>query len=252
MFWAAISQANRTPAETDTASRLNFAGFTGPGGIPALAALVGNPRFNDEALTEYEVGYRTAVLENLSIDVAAYHGHYYNQETTEPAPPFFENTPAPPHLVFPVTHENLMQGEAHGIEMALNWKATDRWTLSPGYGFEQIRMHLDPTSKDTTSVLEAEGSSPVDSAQLRSQLELVHGIAWNASAYFVDRLRSGEVPSYTRLDTGLSWRWTEGLAMSLVGQNLVKDRHLEFIDDTGSVRSTLIKRSAYAKFTWQF
>jgi len=40
--------------------------------------------------------------------------------------------------------------------------------------------------------------------------------------------------------------------MSLVGQNLVKDRHLEFIDDTGSVRSTLIKRSAYAKFTWQF
>jgi hypothetical protein len=32
----------------------------------------------------------------------------------------------------------------------------------------------------------------------------------------------------------------------------VKDRHLEFIDDTGSVRSTLIKRSAYAKFTWQF
>jgi hypothetical protein len=40
--------------------------------------------------------------------------------------------------------------------------------------------------------------------------------------------------------------------MSLVGQNLVKDRHLEFVDDSGSVRSTLIKRSAYVKFTWQF
>jgi hypothetical protein len=40
--------------------------------------------------------------------------------------------------------------------------------------------------------------------------------------------------------------------MSVVGQNLVKDRHLEFVDDVGSVRSTLIKRSVYGKLTWQF
>jgi hypothetical protein len=68
----------------------------------------------------------------------------------------------------------------------------------------------------------------------------------------VDRLKSEEIPSYTRIDTGLTWRWTEGLSMSLVGQNLLKDRHLEFIDGTGSIRSTLIKRSVYAKFTWLF
>jgi iron complex outermembrane recepter protein len=252
MFWAAIAQANRTPAETDTGGRITFAAFPGPGGVLALAGLVGNPHFDDEVLTAYQTGYRTAVLEHLSIDLAAYYGHYYKQETTEPAAPFFETTPAPPHLVLPVTYENLMHGEAHGLEMAVDWKATDRWTLSPGYGFEQIHMHLDPTSRDTDSVLDAEGNSPVNGAQLRSHLDLMHGVAWDASTYFVDRLRSGPIPSYTRLDTGLTWRWTEGLAMSLVGQNLVKDRHLEFLDDSGSVRSTLIKRSAYAKFTWQF
>jgi hypothetical protein len=38
--------------------------------------------------------------------------------------------------------------------------------------------------------------------------------------------------------------------MSVVGQNLVKDRHLEFVDS--SARSTLVKRGVYAKFTWQF
>jgi iron complex outermembrane receptor protein len=113
-------------------------------------------------------------------------------------------------------------------------------------------MHLDPTSQDTTSVLDAEGSTPIQSAQLRSHFRLVHGVEWDTSAYFVDRLRSGQVPSYTRLDTGLTWRWAEGLGMSLVGQNLIKDRHLEFVDNSGSVRSTLIKRSAYAKLTWQF
>jgi hypothetical protein len=40
--------------------------------------------------------------------------------------------------------------------------------------------------------------------------------------------------------------------MTVVGQNLVRDRHLEFVDDTGSVGSSLVKRSAYAKLTWQF
>jgi iron complex outermembrane receptor protein len=151
-----------------------------------------------------------------------------------------------------VTYENLMHGEAHGFEMAANWKATERWTLNPGYAFEQIHMHLDPGSQDTGSVAGAEGSSPVHSAQLRSNLDLRHGVTWDASAYFVDRLKSPAVASYTRLDTGLSWRVTEGLAMSLVGQNLVRDRHLEFVDQTGSVQSSLIKRSAYTKFTWQF
>jgi iron complex outermembrane receptor protein len=252
MFWAAISRADRMPSEIDTSSRINFAGFPGPGGIPTLVALVGNPHFHNEGLTAYEAGYRTTVFEHLSIDLAAYYSNYDHQETTEPAAPFFETTPAPPNLVLPVTYENLMHGEAHGLEVAMNWKTTDRWTLSPGYAFEQIHMHLDPSSLDTGSVAAAEGSSPVHSAQLRSNLDLRHGIAWDASAYFVDRLKMPVVASYTRVDTGLSWRWTEGLAVSLVGQNLARDRHLEFIDETGSVQSTLIKRSAYAKFTWQF
>src|ERR1700685_264799 len=98
MFWAAVSQAHRTPAETDTAIRAAFAGFPGPGGMPALAELVGNPHFDDEALTAYETGYRTALLGHLSLDLAAYYSDYTHQETTEPATPFFEDTPAPPHL----------------------------------------------------------------------------------------------------------------------------------------------------------
>jgi iron complex outermembrane recepter protein len=252
MIWGAISRVDRTPAETDTGSRLNFGGFPGPGGVPALAALVGNPHVQDEELTAYEMGYRTTVVEHLSVDLAAYYDDYDHQETTEPATPFFETSPAPPHLVLPVTYENLMQGEAYGFEIALNWKVDDRWTLSPGYAFEQIHMHFAPTSQDMSSVLNDQGSSPVHSAQLRSHLDVSRGFSWDVSAYFVDRLISGAVPSYTRLDTGFTWRWTERISSSVVGQNLVKDRHLEFVDDTGSVISTQIKRSAYAKVTWQF
>ena len=252
MFWAAVSRAARTPSSVDTAERLNFAGFPGPTGTPVLIGQVGNPHFKNEDLTAYEGGVRTTVLKRLSIDLSAFYGNYTHQATTEPAPPVFETTPSPPHLFIPTTFENLMHGESQGLEIAANWKVTDRWTLSPGYAFEQIHMHLDPSSHDTTSVSPAEGSSPVNSAQLRSHFVFPHNMAWDTSAYFVGRLADPRIPSYTRVDTSLSWHYREGLSISLVGQNLVRDQHLEFIDSANASTSTLIKRSGYAKFTWRF
>jgi outer membrane receptor protein involved in Fe transport len=145
-----------------------------------------------------------------------------------------------------------MHGETHGFEVALNWKSARRWTLSPGYAFEQIHMHLDPLSQDTTAVGEAQGSTPVNSAQLRAHLSLPHGLSWDTSAYFVGRLNDPREPSYTRLDTGLWWPLGEKINFSLVGQNLLRARHEEFEDSTGSTMSTLIKRSAYAKVEWRF
>jgi iron complex outermembrane recepter protein len=250
-LWAAISKTERTPAETDAALRAAVGEFPGPGGIPVLLTLFGNPQVDNEESVDYEMGYRTMVSQELSIDFTAYYNNYSHQETSEPSTPFLVNTPSP-HLVLPLITENLMHGESHGVEIAVNWKATNRWTLSPGYAFEQIHMHLAPTSQDTTSVSGAQGSSPVNAAQLRSHVSLARGLAWDTSGYFVDRLTDPREPSYTRLDTGLSWQLGERLALSLVGRNLLRSRHEEFFDTTGSSESTLIKRSAYAKVEWQF
>jgi iron complex outermembrane recepter protein len=252
MMWAAISQADRVPAATDTDARLNFGGFTGSGGTPTAISLFGNPHFKDEDVIAFEMGYRTTVFKNLSMDFAAYFGDYTNQETIEPATPFFENTPAPPHLVLPLTYENLMHGETHGFEVAANWKAANRWTLSPGFDLGRIHMHSNPNSQDTGSVGDAEGSTPRESAQLRSHVNLSGGIGWDVSAYFVNRIPNLQVASYTRLDTGLSWQWKKSFVVSLAGQNLLKNEHLEYVDSSQSVRSTLIKRSGYVKLTWRY
>jgi iron complex outermembrane receptor protein len=252
MLWAALSRTLRTPSDTDVAIRLNLGGFQAPNGTLVVASLFGNPHFKPEGSIAFEMGYRTTVLRHVSIDLSAYYNSYNNQQTTEPQTPFFETTPAPPHLVLPLTYENLMHGETHGLEIAANWKVTNRWMLSPGYAFEQIHMHLDPRSQDTTVVSETEGSAPDQSAQIRSHVALPHGLSWDASAYFTGRLGGSRVPRYTRLDTLLTWQWREGLSLSLVGQNLLQGGHLEFIDSNGSVQSALIKRSGYAKFTWHF
>jgi iron complex outermembrane recepter protein len=250
-IWAAVSRALRTPAETDAALRIDFAGFTGPGGVPVIVAAVGNPHVKDEGSLSYEAGYRTALLSNLSIDVAAYYNHYDHQNTDEPGSSFFENTPPPAHLVLPFVTQNLSYGETHGMEIATNWKVNERWTLAPGFEFERIHMHASPGSLDTSTAPDTEGSDPHFRAQLRSHVAVTSGLGWDLSAYYVGRLVALSVPSYTRLDTGLTWRWSERLSLSVVGQNLLKDRHLEFVSDFGA-NSTSIKRSGYAKLTWQY
>jgi len=249
--WAAISKAERTPSELDVALRVDAALFAGPGGIPVLLTQFGNPNIKNEGLISYEMGYRTMVSRQLSIDFTAYYNNYSHQETSEPSTPYLVNAPSQ-YLVLPLVFANLMHGETHGTEIAVNWKVTDRWNLSPGYALEQIHMHLAPASQDTISVSGAEESSPVNAAQLRSHLALGRGLTWDTSGYFVDRLTDPREPSYTRLDTGLSWELGERLALSLVGQNLLRGRHEEFFDTTESVDTTLIRRSAYAKVEWRF
>jgi hypothetical protein len=42
------------------------------------------------------------------------------------------------------------------------------------------------------------------------------------------------------------------VTLSAVGQNLLKDHHLEFNDMFQAVNSSQVKRSAYAKLAWRF
>ena len=252
MFWAALSRAERTPAESDTTVRANVSGFPGPGGTPVLVAFVGNSDFGNEGATAYEMGSRSAIGRDLSIDLAVFYTTYDHQQTTEPAAAFFENSPAPAHTVLPFTFQNLMHGEAHGFEIATNWKVTDWWTLSPGYAFEQLHFHLDASSQDTSGVFDDEGTSPVHSARASITRQSPAWRFLGCFHLFCGPPQSGRCAclhpagyrAYLAVDGSLS--------MTVVGQDLWKDRHVEFVDDNTGIRSTLMKRSVYAKFTWQF
>ena len=63
-------------------------------------------------------------------------GRPYPAQDSPIGAPFFESQPAPAHIVLPTIYQNLMHGEAHGIEAFGNWNVLDRWTLSPGYAFQ--------------------------------------------------------------------------------------------------------------------
>jgi iron complex outermembrane receptor protein len=251
-IWGAVSHADRTPARSDTNLRINFEVLPGLGNMPVLVSLFGNPKQRNEQLAAFETGYRTVVTSRFSLDSTIFYNRYRDLVSVEPGAMRIESNPMPAHLLLPSSFGNGLYGEADGIEGFANWKVTRRWTLSPGYSFFSLHLHKFAGSQDAQSVPETEGASPDHQSQLRSSLHLPWELHWDASAYFVDRLLAQSIPSYTRLDTGLSWRVEQRVSLSLVGQNLLKDLHPEFSGPDATVQSGMMRRVAYGRVTWSF
>jgi iron complex outermembrane receptor protein len=251
-LWAAVSRASRTPSRTETAADINVAVFPGPGGTPAEVTLFGNPHLKSEDVVAYEVGYRARRGARVSVDVATFFNVYGHLANGEPGSPFVVVNPPPLRLVFPLIYGNKLHGTTEGTELAVNWKVMNRWRLTPGYSLLLMHLHADPATQDTTSAPYAEGSSPRHQAQMRSHVDVFRGFAWDTAVYFVERLPAQPVTSYTRLDTQLSWRLGERAAFSLVGENLLRDHHVESNATGTSVDSSRMKRSAYARITCHF
>ena len=253
-LWSSISRATRSPTRRDVGLNAALAAFPDPGGssTPVEVILFGNPKFLNEHVVSSELGFRAQPNEKFSLDVSTFFNYYDNLQSLEPGPEVLQITPVPARLLMPITFGNLTYGTTEGGELSANFKLTDRWTLSPGYAFLEMHLHVQPESLDTSSVAEYQGSSPQHQAQLRSHVDLSHGLSWDSSAYFVSALPIQGVTSYTRLDTQLKWKIAERGEISVVGQNLLHNDHLESADALTVVNSSLIKRSAYAKFIWRF
>jgi iron complex outermembrane receptor protein len=251
-FWAAVSRASRTPSRLENSADINTAVFPGPSGTAAEVTLFGNPHLKAEDLVAYELGYRAQASSRLSLDLTTFFNRYQNLRSTEPEAPFLEMDPAPTHLVVPLIFANHVYGTTEGIEVAASWRVTERWTISPGYSLLQMHLHTDATSQDTSTVPDTEGSSPRHQAQFRCHANLFRSFSWDTGVYFVERLPAQPVPSYTRVDTQLNWRFAERAEFSLVGQNLLRDHHVESNDIDTSVNSSQVKRSTYARITWRF
>jgi iron complex outermembrane receptor protein len=247
-LWAAVSDASRAPSRHD----LNLVAVLTALPGPAEVVLLGNPNLESEGVVAYELGYRTEINNRLSVDLTTFANSYRNLESQEPLPSFVEPNTSPPLLVLPKSFANKIYGTTAGIEASVQWKVNNRWSLSPGYSFLQMDLHTDLNSHDTTTVADTQGSNPGHQAQLRSHLKLPHGIDWDSNAYFVGPLPAQFVHSYTRLDSLLTWKFSERAQLSIVGQNLLSDHHVEADDTYAVVNSSEVKRTAYVKFAWRF
>jgi iron complex outermembrane receptor protein len=250
--WAAISRAVRTPSRSERDIRIDFAAFPGPGGLTTLAQGVGNSDFTSEEQLAFELGYRVQPVEWLSVDLAGFYTIYDNLRTNDLGTPTLQLSANPPHIVQPLLLGNRMSGNTYGVEIASTWHPLSFWRLHLNYSYLKIALHPDAISFEPTA---DERRSPRHQVQVRSLLDLPWHLQSDAAVFFVDRLPNlvPSVPSYVRLDLRLGWRPTKAFDLSLVGQNLLDNRHPEF-RRTGVdyMNTTEVQRSVYVQATWRF
>ena len=249
--WAAVSRAVRTPSPLDRGIRQNRSVFQPPFSPPILVSAFGNPDFKSEELLAYELGYRVEPIKPLSLDAAVFYNVYDHLRNFVQGAPQFEASPAPPHVLIPLTADNSMSGETYGAEFLAEWRATGNWKLIASYTL--LQMHLHPNISGAS----ANDDSPQNQFQLRSYLDLPHNVQLNGAVYYVDQIKpllgaaETRIPSYVRLDLGLTWRPTKTLEIGIWGQNLLDNQHPEFTSYKTTVL-TEIPRSVLGKITWHF
>jgi len=102
-----------------------------------------------------------------------------------------------------------------------------------------------------TLVVGQSGTSPKNQFNIQSQLFLPYSVELSNNLYYVDTLPNIGIPGYYRFDSRVMWKAKPGLELSLVGQNLLDDRHQEFSGPLNGL-ATEVGRNVYAKVTVRF
>ncbi|HEY2384930.1 MAG TPA: TonB-dependent receptor [Terriglobia bacterium] len=241
-MWSAVSRAVRSPSRVDRDERLMT-----PSVAPLITdLLIGGTNFKSETAIAYEMGYRAQLGSKVSASISGFYNDYNNIRSTSPSAP----NPVT-HLPFPYVFSNNLEGETHGFELAANYQILRWWRLHGGYDLLLENIHVKPGTVDLNNALN-ETADPRHQLAMRSSMDLPRNFELNAQSRWIDSFRfnnagtPGIVPSYSELDSRLAWHATRKVELSVAGQNLLHNRHLEYVVSSPSPVEE-IRRSAYGK-----
>ena len=242
-LWAGVSRAVRTPSRLEQAGQL-VTGVLPPQEffLPVVIRANGNPNFKSEEVITYEAGYRTTFSKSVSLDLTGFYNDYRDLRSGVRPGIFFDGST----LVEPVTFGNNLNGKTYGIEIATVWQMLDWWRWDFSYSWLQTDINPQKTAispEQRTSVRAA--ISPIENLDLDFWFR-----------YVEDNYTRGEFPEFTvkpyfTLDLRVAWRPMKNLELSLVGQNLLENNHLEYRQEAQTL-PTAIDRGMYGKISWGF
>jgi iron complex outermembrane receptor protein len=236
MAWASVARAVRTPSQLEQDFTIKFLEAFGV----TFFGLIPNPDFSSEELTAYEMGYRQKLSSSLTLDVSGFYNDYDKLASVVmlPSGPFISN----------IQYNNNSKAESYGGEVVLDWRASNKLKFSTSYSLLDLQVHGPANGIDAEV---AEGQSPQQQFNIRSQWNILSNLSLDNMLYYVDSLPDFHVKNYWRLDANLGWKINDNMQFNLVGQNLLSGTHTEFAP--GSFTPTArIEPSVYGKITWKY
>jgi iron complex outermembrane receptor protein len=225
--------------------------------LPTVQQFSGSPLLESEAVVAYEAGLRSRLRDDLSLDLSVFYNDYDDLRGSRVTAPVCLPsatslpclTPGDDRIVIPVVFDNSLQGSSYGLELAADWRLSDRLMLAATYSY--LRMDLRSENGNERDEALA-GISPRHQASLRLMSNPVPNVDLDFWLRYVDTLQEVDVPAYLTLDIRLAWRPTKQLELSLAGRNLLDSPHVEFIELQNGNPATTVDASVHGQITWRF
>jgi iron complex outermembrane receptor protein len=159
---------------------------------------------------------------------------------------------SPTLIIVPLTANNAAKVRTHGLEVAADWQPTASWRIQAHYS--QLHLSSQRLMDAAAGIAQdkLEGRVPRHRASLRSSWTLADGSHLDLWLKSTSQLKNPQVPAYTTMDLRYAFKVGEKVELTVVGQNLLDQRHPEFVSDYLPVRSTEIGRSLLVKATWRY
>lgn len=242
-WWASVSRAVRTPAQSD--QDLTFVQAVVPGAPDQLITAQGNPDLESETVQAAELGYRTRLGDRVSLDATAFVNHYEDLLVYEPGTPFVSGG----NVIVPFVAQNRTSANSYGFELSATWTPVDDTRLSATLSTQRIQVDthdstapgVDPAGKDL----------PENQVGLRLQHDFGSRIDGDVMLAYVDHLTESAVDHYWRLDARLEYRPDSQRSFAVGIQNLLHENQVEFSDGPfGPSNETVL--AIYVRASWSF
>jgi iron complex outermembrane receptor protein len=97
-----------------------------------------------------------------------------------------------------------------------------------------------------------DGLTPKHQAGLHSSWDLARAVELDLHLRWVDALEAADIPDYAEADVRVSWLPTPALRLTLIGQDLLAERHQEFRSDVFVPEIREIERRVLGRVSWRF
>lgn len=235
-LWAAISRAVRSPSRsaadavyTPFYADLSLLMGGPPSGFYIPLSISAKDDLKSEKLMAYEFGYRTHLTRDLSLDFAGFMNDYTQLVSISPM----------------LDINNNLGGEVYGGEINAVWEPATTLRMEAGYSYARSFLKGDL----------AEGVSngyPNHHFHVRGYLDIGNDLECHSALYFTGGNKTFGAGSYYRLDTGLTWHINAHTSLSLWGQNLLDNQHMELQDATQKSIAAEVPRSLFLQLNMTY
>ncbi|MET1756365.1 TonB-dependent receptor [Novosphingobium sp. RD2P27] len=259
-LWGAVSRAVRTPSLLERVTQISLTALL-PGApenplpLPVYPRLNGVPDKKSEILLSYEAGFRADLAEGWSLDVAGYYNDYSRLLALAPTgfqPILSPSIAQPVGLYADFDLGGAADARTWGFEALLKGQIASGWRMEASYSHLNYEVGPDPLSGAPYELVFPLQGSPRHQLGLRSYADLSDNVLLDTQLRHVSELYHGQVPAYTALDARLTYRPRVGLEMSLIGEGLLDDQRLEFIQNLYPTPPSYVPRTVAAEVRLQF